>query len=120
MSVDPCCAVLNVVDRGELVAVSFPPFSHLNEANARSVGAQLLELVDQPGRRELFLDLANVDYVTSTALGQFLALHKKLHGRGGRMVLAHCNALVREVFAVTHLDRVFEILTAPEGEKISA
>src|SRR5689334_7232343 len=109
MSVEHCRTLLSVTDRGDRAVVSFPPYCNLNETNARTVGSQLLALAEQPGRRELLLDLRNVDYMSSTGLGQLLALHKKLRALGGRLVLAHATPLIREIFAVTHLDGVLDL-----------
>jgi anti-sigma B factor antagonist len=120
MSVDSCRPVLSVTDCGGTTVVSFSTRCNLTESNAHAAGTQLLELAGQPGRQQLVLDLGNVDFLTSTALGKLLALHKKLRTLDGRLVLANAGPLVREVFAVTHLDRVFEIRPDEESNKLSA
>ena len=55
------------------------------------------------------LDLANVEYVTSTILGHLVALNKRLHGAGGRLTLENVRPAVREILNVTLLDQVLDL-----------
>jgi anti-anti-sigma factor len=92
-----------------MTTVRLPAEFALREETMHAIGSQLLELAEQPDQQELLLDLTHVDHLTSAALAGFLRLHKKLQHRGGRLVLTHANAAVREILAVTYLDRVFDV-----------
>jgi anti-anti-sigma factor len=102
---------------GAITIIRLPADFALKEETMHAVASQLMELTDQPGRKELLLDLSNVDNLTSTALAGFLRLHKKLHQQGGRLILTHANAAVREVLALTYLDRVFEVRSDESGRR---
>jgi anti-sigma B factor antagonist len=81
----------------------------LDEANSQAVSGQLLGLVDHSGRHELHLDLGGVEFIGSTGLGHFVALHKKLRGVGGHLTLHNVEAEVYEVFEVTHLHKFLDV-----------
>jgi anti-anti-sigma factor len=106
---------LSIETRGAATIVRLPADFAFKEETMYAIGSQLQDLADQPGRHEVLLDLSDVDNLTSAALAGFLKLQKKLQQRGGRLVLAHANAAVREVLAVTYLDRVFEVRPAQNG-----
>jgi len=66
-------------------------------------------LVDE-GERRFILDMSGVDYLDSAAIGSVVACYKRATAFGGmvKIVLTPDNPL-RQVFALTHLDQVFEI-----------
>jgi anti-anti-sigma regulatory factor len=47
-------------------------------------------------------------------LGQSVGLHNRLRSRGGRLTVTNAHPAVFEVFAVTRLDKLIEVL--PECE----
>ncbi len=73
------------------------------------VADSLFNLADEPGGADLLLDFANVEYVSSTALGFLIRLHKKLEADGRRLAIANLDPQVREVFAVTKLDTYLDL-----------
>jgi anti-anti-sigma factor len=98
---------------GNRTVVRFVNCTSLNEYTADKVGAQLLDLADRETGRQVVLDLAPVEYLTSTVLSHLVRLHKRLAAGGGRLALENVRPAVRDVFRVTLLDRVFHI--APAG-----
>jgi anti-sigma B factor antagonist len=87
----------------------------LDEATVLRVGDRLLALADEPGRSDLLLDLGNVEFVSSTALGTLIRLHKKLAAGGRHLTIANLSPQVREVFAVTRLDTYLDLRRAGEA-----
>jgi anti-sigma B factor antagonist len=55
------------------------------------------------------MDLGNVTYLNSSALGLLLRLHKRLRDRGGRLVVSNLAPQVYEVFEVTRLNTLLDI-----------
>ncbi len=88
----------------------------LGEAEIQAVGKKLFGVADRLGSSTLILDLARVDFLTSTALGKLVGLNKRVRAGGGRLVLVNVRDLVREVFAVTCLDRVLDVRKGPGDE----
>lgn len=80
-------------------ATLVPLQGQINSANAADVGAQLLAVVDG-GARQLVLDFATLDYISSAGLRLVLVLAKRLKQDGGRLVLCAMQPHVREVFDI--------------------
>jgi anti-anti-sigma factor len=100
---------LEVTREGDRLTARFARLTSLNEYHADQIGKQLLALADAPGTRFVILDLANVEYVTSTVLGHLVALNKRLQGTGGRLTLEHVCPAVRDILKVTLLDQVLDL-----------
>jgi anti-sigma B factor antagonist len=105
MPLQPCLRTENAED---FVVVKLST-SDLSEANVQTSAEELFGLVDGQPRPRLGLDLGDVHYLTSTALGKFVALHKRLRAAGGQLVLANPTDLVREIFEVSRLDQILDI-----------
>ena len=87
----------------------------LNDPTAEAAGEHLLRLADEPGARQLRLDLGEVPYLTSMWLGKLIALHKRVRNRGGQLTLINVPAPVYEVFQVTQLHRLLDIRPEEAG-----
>src|SRR6516225_6708288 len=96
---------LKVGVSGDVIAVHFTGCKvSLDEEALDRIHDQLLALADEPSESDLLLDFGNVDYLTSSALGTLVSLHKKLLARGRHMTVGNLSPQVYEVFAVTRLD----------------
>ncbi|HET7799137.1 MAG TPA: anti-sigma factor antagonist [Humibacillus xanthopallidus] len=63
----------------------------------------------QAGRTDLVVDLTDVSFLDSTGLGVLVGRLKFARTRGGSMRLVGTDDRVLKVFAITGLDKVFEI-----------
>src|SRR4051794_39853077 len=97
------------IDRTDGLTVRFPTLTQLTDANAEKVGAEIRNLAEAERGGHLRIDLGNIVFLTSSALGQFLSLHKKFRSAGGRLTLGNVHPMVREVFTITRLDQIIEI-----------
>jgi anti-sigma B factor antagonist len=89
----------------------------LDEEAVDRIHDQLFALADEPSESDFLLDFGNVDYVTSTALGTLVSLHKKLRARGRHLTVGNLSPQVYEVFAVTSLDKFLDLrLVGQENE----
>ena len=61
------------------------------------------------GPSVMLLDLGEVRFVSSTALGMIVSLHKVLKSQGGRLTLCDVNEHLLELFEVTQLTRLLDI-----------
>jgi len=61
------------------------------------------------GKTRLILDLAAVDYIDSSGLGQLVVCHTTLNKPGGGLRLLHLNSRNMELMVITKLYTVFEI-----------
>jgi anti-sigma B factor antagonist len=81
----------------------------LDETNINELGRQLMELVTKRYMIKMIIDLANVQYLSSAVLRQFIALYKAIKEEKGDLKLCRVAPQVREVFKITQLDKMIEI-----------
>src|SRR5262249_31575718 len=62
------------------------------------------------GRSELVVDLSGVGFAGSAALGNFVALHRMVRQRGGRIVFCNVEPTVSEVFRASKLESLFDFV----------
>ncbi len=70
---------------------------------------QFLQAVEFRAGERLVLDLSDVHYIASEALGRLLALRKRILAAQGRLTLRHMDADLLEIFRVTRIASFFEI-----------
>ena len=77
-----------------------PLQGQINSANAAAIEAQVLALVDG-GTKNLILDFAGLDYISSAGLRMVLVVAKRLKQESGLLVLCGMQPHVREVFDIS-------------------
>jgi len=108
------------VDRVEDVTVVRFTTADLGEAHMQAAAEELNALVDGLVRPRLRLDFGAVRFLTSTALGKLVTLHRRVRAAGGRLVLVNLTDLVYEVFEVSRLTEVLDVRRAPGGDHFSS
>ena len=85
---------------------------HISGRVTLTDGAELLgktvQRLVQQGKLHIVLDLLDVPYIDSTALGTMLKAYTTLSRRGGALKLLHVRGHVRELLTLTKLLDVFE------------
>ena len=76
----------------------------------------LINLALQAGDRTLEIRFSDADCLSADNLGSLLVVRKKISAQGGRLVLSCMDEQIRELFAITRLDRAFEILGEDEPD----
>ena len=89
-------------------ATIVPLLGQINSANAGALEAQLLTLVDG-GVRQLVLDFAALDYISSAGLRLVLVLAKRLKQERGRLVLCATQPHVYEVFDISGFLAILDV-----------
>lgn len=74
----------------------------------------LKEIQNQPAKI-VVLDLAQLEYIGSVALGILVTLHRTIDARQGQLRLVVVNPQVREVFTLCALDKVFHFFPDVAG-----
>jgi anti-sigma B factor antagonist len=100
---------LVVEDIGDIAVVSFVDKKILDEQNIQMIGDDLFRLVDELGRRKILLNFANVEFMSSAALGKLIKLHSKLQAAGGKLILCGISKGIMEIFELTKLDKMLTI-----------
>jgi anti-anti-sigma factor len=73
----------------------------------------LLHLVQERGRRDLYLDCAAVESMSSAVLGRLVLLHRKLRDAGGQLSLFNLAPQVREVLRASLLTDLLDVRGVP-------
>lgn len=92
------------LERVTLVEVS----GRVDSVTAEQLGAALVEQFDK-GRRNLILDLALVDYMSSAGLRELVMAFKRAQKVTGDVRLAQPSHRVLEILEMAGLDTVFQI-----------
>ena len=64
-----------------------------------------------PGSKRIVLDLADLSYMDSSGLGTIIGLHTSAKSAGARLELNNLNPRVRELFKITNVLSLFEVIT---------
>lgn len=97
---------------GKVTVVRFVDRKILDAASIQELGDELFELVAQDEHQCLLLNFSQVEFLSSSALNKLIVLEKKIRQRRGQLKLCCLRQEIKEVFAITNLDRVFDIRAA--------
>ena len=100
---------LNVSEVGDVTVVRFVDQKILDEAKIQQLGQELFNLVEVDGRNKILLNFTSVEFLSSAALGKLITLDKKVKGQGGGLKLSNIRPEIYEVFAITKLNKLFDI-----------
>lgn len=63
-------------------------------------------LLDQ-GNRKLIIDLGDVEYLNSSAIGALVSAHTSYMNRQGKLILCNVNKSITNIFVITKLATIF-------------
>jgi anti-anti-sigma factor len=110
---------LEVSEVGDVTVVRLTDRKVVDEANIQELGRELFHLVEEEQRKNLLLNFAAVGFLSSSALGKLITLDKKIKSHGGKLKLSNIRPEIYEVFAITKLNKLFEIKD-DEADALSA
>lgn len=100
---------LRVRREGEVTVVEFIDRNILDEANIQMIGEEISRLIDAEPNPRLLISFANVDHLSSAALGTLITINNKIRNRSGQLRLAQIDPQIYEVFVITKLHNLFQI-----------
>jgi anti-sigma B factor antagonist len=99
-----------VSQQKDVKIVEFTNNKILDEANIAEIGRTLSDLIDERDNPKLLLDFANVDHLSSAALGMLINANNRIRQKNGQLRLANIRPQIFEVFVITKLNKLFRIL----------
>ncbi len=81
----------------------------LNLGNALMSIEHALEDLIQSGVRKLIVDVAELERIDSAGIGMLISSSGRMEAAGGHMRIAGANGVVKESFAIVHMDRVVQV-----------
>jgi anti-sigma B factor antagonist len=94
---------------GEVGMVCFLDKKIMDTIVIQELGDELFGLVEKEQRKNLLLNFAGVDFLSSAALNKLIVLDKKIKTAGGKLQLCNLKPEIFEIFAVTRLSQLFAI-----------
>jgi anti-sigma B factor antagonist len=110
---------LEVSELGDVTVVRFRDQKIIEDINIQELGQELFHLVEVESRRKLLLNFSSVDFLSSAALGKLITLDKKVKANSGSLKLSNIRPEIYEVFAITKLNRLFDI-KSDEADALAA
>ena len=100
---------LSVSQEKNVRIVEFTNSKILDEQNIKEIGDTLNVIVDENENPRVLVDFANVDHLSSAALGMLINVNNKVKQRNGQLRLANIKPQIFEVFVITKLNKLFNI-----------
>jgi len=100
---------LRVRKQSGATIVEFVDRNILDEANIQQIGDEINSLIANGEAEKLVISFSNVDHLSSAALGTLITIHNKLKSREGALRLTNIDPQIYEVFAITKLNKLFDI-----------
>lgn len=94
----------SVVDKEVVVTMN----GSIYVEEATEIREKLIEYIDK-GFNNFLISMAGVDYIDSSGLGVLVAIHKRALQHGGKVVIKGLTGIVKELFELTRLNKVFEL-----------
>lgn len=93
----------------EVVRVQFLDRNILDDAVIQQIGDAIGQVVEQSTSPKLLLDFKGVEHLSSAALGALISINNKVRKKNGQLRLARIDPQIYEVFAITKLNKLFQI-----------
>lgn len=89
--------------------VEFVDRNILDEANIQSIGDDIAALIDASPSPRLIISFAQVEHLSSAALGALISVNTRLRQKNGQLRLCNIDPQIYEVFTITRLNKLFSI-----------
>ncbi|MCC7390114.1 MAG: STAS domain-containing protein [Phycisphaerales bacterium] len=100
---------IRVKETEGVTLIEFIDRNILDEANIQAIGEEIASLIERAPKPKLLVSFANVDHLSSAALGTLITVNTKIRNKGGKLCLANIDPQIYEVFVITRLNQLFEI-----------
>ena len=97
-----------------ITVVTFVERKILEAAHILELGEELLQLAEKDENKHLLLDFSSVEFLSSAALNKLIILDKKVKSKSGQLKLCNMMPEIREVFVITRLNQLFDIVDTRE------
>jgi anti-sigma B factor antagonist len=94
---------------GDVAMVQFRDRKIMDATLIQQLGDELFGLVAKEQRKDILLNFAGVEFLSSAALNKLIVLDKKIKTAGGKLQLCNLKPEIFEIFAITRLTQLFAI-----------
>jgi len=100
---------LRVSKIDDITQIEFIDRNILDEANIQAISDEISGIIEQASNPHLLINFANVDHLSSAALGALITINNKANEKSGKLRLANIDPQIYEVFVITRLNKLFSI-----------
>ena len=100
---------LRVKEVDTVTTVEFIDRNILDEANIQAIGEEIGQIIESKPQPQLLINFANVDHLSSAALGTLITINTKIRNKDGKLCLTNIDPQIYEVFVITRLNQLFNI-----------
>ncbi len=79
------------------------------EDNIEQLWHELNAIIEKLQRRRIVLDLNSIEYATSSVIGKWIMLHRKLDREGGKLVVCGVRGGLHDILATSKLLNYFNV-----------
>ncbi|MEW4489412.1 STAS domain-containing protein [Thalassoglobus sp. JC818] len=80
-----------------------------DEENLEQFDQELSSIVETSTPCHMVCDLSSVRYMSSSAIGKFISLHRKMMRTNGQLILCGLQSAVKDILATSHLLKYFHV-----------
>ena len=92
-----------------VTTVEFIDRNILDEANIQAIGEEIGQIIGKAATPKVLINFANVDHLSSAALGTLITINTKIRNKDGKLCLTNIDPQIYEVFVITRLNQLFNI-----------
>ena len=100
---------IDVSESAAISVVRFKDHKIIDPEAIQQLGEELFALVEEEEREKIVLNFSGVEFLSSAALGKLIPFDNKAKRLGAKLILTNISAEIFQVFAITNLDKLFEI-----------
>jgi anti-sigma B factor antagonist len=110
---------IKTTESGKVTVVTFNDSKIIDESEIQEFGQELYDLVERDGRKKIILNFANVEFLSSAALGKLIGFDKRVKQHAAELILCNIRPEIYEVFAITKLTKLF-VIKEDESDALAA
>lgn len=100
---------LVVQQDGQIIRIEFIDRNILEEASIQQIGDEISQLIEQSDNPRILISFANVEHLSSAALGTLITVNNKVRQKTGQLRLSNIAPSIYDVFVITKLNKLFQI-----------
>ena len=100
---------IEISESASVSVIRFKDQKIIDPQAIQELGQELFDLIERDERKKLVLNFSNVEFLSSAALGKLITFEKKSKKQGAELILTNISPEIFQVFAITNLDKLFQI-----------
>ena len=100
---------IEVSESSNVTVVRFKDQKIIDPEAIQELGQELFDLVEKEERKKIVVNFANVEFLSSAALGKLITFEKLTKRVSADLILTNIAPEIFQVFTITNLDKLFQI-----------